>query len=76
MVFYHYFCEANGQVVEVRHSMKTRLTTWGEVCRLAERPPGDTPEDASVVRLMSGAMPFVPRLKGLDKDAPSAKLEV
>lgn len=76
MVFYHYFCEANGQVVEVRHSIATRLITWGEVCRLAERALGDTPAEAPVVRLMSGAMPFVPRLKGLDKDAPSAKLEV
>ena len=35
MPTYDYRCEANGRVVEVRHRMSERLTTWGELCKLA-----------------------------------------
>jgi predicted nucleic acid-binding Zn ribbon protein len=29
---YDYFCDANGEVVEVTHPMSQKLQTWGEVC--------------------------------------------
>ena len=70
MFFYQYFCESNDRTVEVAHPRSTRLRTWGEVCRYVGLDPGRTPEDAPVARLISG-MPFVQKLKGLDKDAPS-----
>ena len=35
MPSYDYRCEANGRVVEVRHTMSEKLTTWGEVCAQA-----------------------------------------
>ncbi len=69
-MFYQYFCEANGQIVEVRHSAQVRLKTWGEVCERAGMEPGRTSLDKPVIRLIGG-MPFLERLKGLDKDAPS-----
>ncbi len=54
MPTYDYRCDANGQVVEVRHSMSERLTTWGELCTLAGLEPGATPPDAPVERLITG----------------------
>ncbi|MDP2652893.1 MAG: hypothetical protein Q8Q08_02555 [Candidatus Omnitrophota bacterium] len=71
MPFYDYFCEANGETVEVMHAMSVRLKTWGDLCRHAGRDPGKTPVRAPVVRLISGVTPQVFRLKGLDKDAPA-----
>ena len=54
MPSYDYRCAANGRVVEVRHRMSEKLTTWGEVCAKAGIEPGDTPHDAPVDRLISG----------------------
>jgi hypothetical protein len=54
MPTYDYRCDANGQVVEVRHSMSERLTTWGELCALAGLEPGATPPDSPVERLITG----------------------
>ena len=56
MPSYDYFCEANKQTIEVRHGIKERLKTWKEVCDRAGIPPGKTPADASVVRLVGQAM--------------------
>ena len=41
MPIYAYFCADNGETVEVAHSMKIDLSTWGQVCELAARPLGD-----------------------------------
>ncbi len=54
MPTYDYRCEANGQIVEVRHAMSERLDTWGAVCQMAGISPGDTPAETPVERLMSG----------------------
>lgn len=75
MPFYTYHCPANGRTVEVLHSIGHRLKTWGEVCRAADMALGSTPADAGVDKLLSKANPAVFRLKGLDKDAPSTRLE-
>jgi len=52
-----------------------RLKTWEEVCALAEKQPGKTPLKSPVIRLIAGA-PVVWRVKGLDKDQPSKKLDL
>ena len=75
MAFYEYFCEANGRTVEVAHPMSVRLKTWGQVCQGAGIEPGQTSGQAPVVRLIGG-MPFIEKLRGLDKDAPSTRLEL
>lgn len=54
MPTYDYLCEANGQVVEVKHPMSDTLSTWGEVCERAGLEAGDTPADAPVQRLATG----------------------
>ncbi len=54
MPSYDYRCPANGQVVEVKHSMQQKLTTWGEVCGLSGQALGDTPAGTPVERLISG----------------------
>ena len=76
MPFYDYYCEANEKTVEVFHGMKVRLRTWQDVCAAAGIPLGSTPAQAPVIRLAVGATPTTFRLKGLDKDAPSHKLEL
>lgn len=54
MPSYDYRCEANGRVVEVRHGINDKLTSWGEVCAKADIDTGDTPADAPVQRLITG----------------------
>ncbi|MGH8290817.1 MAG: hypothetical protein ACREV7_17690 [Steroidobacteraceae bacterium] len=40
MPTYEYRCEANGRVLEVRHNMAERLSSWGELCERAGVAPG------------------------------------
>lgn len=54
MPTYDYFCAANGRKVEVRHSMRDELQSWGQLCELARLDPGETPLDSPVQRLISG----------------------
>ena len=54
MPTYDYFCEANGRVVEVSHKMSEQLATWGELCRSAGIPPGQTPAVSPVRKLITG----------------------
>ncbi len=42
MPSYDYFCDANGETVEVQHDVNTKLKTWGEVCFASQIPIGDT----------------------------------
>lgn len=56
MLTYEYFCSANDQTIEVAHSMRDSITTWGELCQRAGIEPGATPADAPVERLISGGM--------------------
>lgn len=58
MPYYEYRCAANDRTLEVRHGMDERLTTWGELAHRAGAPPGDTPADAPVERLMSAPVPM------------------
>lgn len=48
MPYYDYYCEENGETVEVHHSMKEKLHTWGEVCFRAQHPLGETDATAEV----------------------------
>jgi len=50
---YDYHCDANGETVEVVHSIHERLTTWAEVCEKAGLPPGDTDPLAPVRKVIS-----------------------
>jgi predicted nucleic acid-binding Zn ribbon protein len=54
MPSYDYHCEANDRVVEVRHSINDKLTTWGEVCEKANIETGDTPANTPVQRMITG----------------------
>lgn len=54
MPTYDYRCEANGQVVEVIHSLSETITNWGELCIRAGIEPGATPADAAVARHITG----------------------
>ncbi|KPK36647.1 MAG: regulator [Gammaproteobacteria bacterium SG8_47] len=54
MPTYDYRCEANGQVVEIKHRMSEQVNTWGELCQRAGVATGDTPADSPVTRLITG----------------------
>ena len=54
MPSYDYLCQANQKIVEVRHRMNEQVSTWGELCHLADIEPGDTPLDAPVEKLITG----------------------
>lgn len=54
MPSYDYHCPANGRVLEIEHKMAESVTSWGELCRRAGVPRGDTPATAQVVRLITG----------------------
>jgi predicted nucleic acid-binding Zn ribbon protein len=55
MPTYDYLCESNGARLEVKHKMAQTISTWGELCQLAGVEPGDTPLDAPVKKLITGA---------------------
>lgn len=54
MPTYDYRCDANGQIVEVKHGMNELLTTWSELCARAAIDAGDTPADSPVKKLATG----------------------
>ena len=53
MPTYEYYCEENGQSVEVIHSMNEEMITWGELCSRAEIDCGETPSNTNVARKLS-----------------------
>lgn len=60
MPVYHYLCPVNETLVEVEHSIKTDLKTWGELCEAAKLDPGDTPADSPIERLLFPALVNTP----------------
>jgi hypothetical protein len=55
MPTYDYLCESNGVQLEVHHKMDRSVTTWGDLCQLANISPGDTPLDTPVKKLITAA---------------------
>jgi YD repeat-containing protein len=51
---YDYRCDRNGRTVEVTHPMSDSVSTWGELCALANLENGDTPADSPVHKIISG----------------------
>jgi len=73
---YDYFCEANGETVEVIHSIGDRLETWGEVCGRLGREAGETPSDAVVRRvILTAPMANMPAGNSQLKNLGFTKLE-
>jgi hypothetical protein len=61
MPTYTYHCPASGKIVDVQHGMNQRLTTWEQVCQIAEIDPGTTPADTPVERLITGGYMLLKR---------------
>lgn len=74
MPCYDYFCEANGQTVEVRHGMSVVLETWGEVCYAAQVPMGDTDFMAPVRKVLSAPAISLPTGNSKLKEVGFTKL--
>jgi len=55
MPTYEYRCEANGKIVEVRHKMSEKISTWGELCSRAGISVGQTNPSAPVQKLISAS---------------------
>ncbi|OMH38134.1 zinc ribbon domain-containing protein [Motiliproteus sp. MSK22-1] len=54
MPTYDYRCTATGECYEVHHSIKEKLSTWGELCQITGRDAGDIALDSPVERLATG----------------------
>jgi len=54
MPTYDYKCEDNGKIIEVKHRMSENISTWGQLCEVADINPENTPLHASVKRLPTG----------------------
>jgi hypothetical protein len=52
---YDYYCDANGQTVEVVHSISELVSSWGELCRLANMDTGETDEESPVRKIITTA---------------------
>lgn len=72
MPTYDYRCNANGQVIEVQHSMQIKLATWGELAAMANLDLGDTPAETPVERLVTGGS--VVSAKALKNALPPCQL--
>lgn len=71
---YDYFCDTNGQTVEVSHTMTTMLRTWGELCDTADIEAGTTPMEAPLRRVF--AAPLIGGAITSDRTTPSAAPQV
>lgn len=60
MPVYNYHCEKNGESIEVEHSIKDKLKTWGELCAMANRPLGKTPANTPIERLLYASFVSTP----------------
>lgn len=56
MLTYEYRCERNQKTVQVRHSIREKIKTWGELRQRAELPSDGTPDETEVERLISGGL--------------------
>ena len=56
MPTYRYHCPSNDQTLEIRHGMRERVETWGELCQRLLRPLGTTSPEAPVKRLLDGGI--------------------
>jgi predicted nucleic acid-binding Zn ribbon protein len=74
MPVYAYFCAANGETLEVVHSMKEDLGTWGDVCDRAGREAGATPRTAAVERIIYPVGVSVPMSNSKLKELGFTKL--
>jgi len=52
---YDYYCDANGQTIEVVHGISETLSNWGDLCRLAGRDAGETDEQSPVRKIITTA---------------------
>ncbi len=55
MPTYDYRCEANEQVYEVKHAIAQTVSTWGELCEVADIDPQGIPAETAVKKLISTA---------------------
>ena len=56
MPTYDYHCAENSLTVTVQHGMKEKISNWGELCQRSQTPPGKTPLDTPVERVISGGI--------------------
>ena len=53
MPSYDYYCELNGETVEATHSIKDRISNWGELCYVTQHPLGEIDPLAPVRKVIS-----------------------
>ena len=74
MPSYEYECPANGQVLQVRHSIHTVIRNWGELCFATQTPLGETDFEAPVRKRLSAPGIAIPTGNSSLKNAGFTKL--
>ena len=74
MPIYEYYCPDNGRVVEVLHSFSEKVTTWSQLCALAEVPEGNTPGLTKVKKMVSSPSLAFPKTNADLKNLGFTKL--
>ncbi|MGB3532458.1 MAG: zinc ribbon domain-containing protein [Microcoleaceae cyanobacterium] len=74
MPIYDYFCPENNQTLEVMHPISRKVKTWGQLCQLANQDLGETPETATVRRLLSAPNLAIPTSDREYRDAGFTRL--
>lgn len=60
MPIYEYYCEENNTAVEVIHSIKEKIKTWGQLCELTGIDQGDVAPETPITRLLYAAQVSTP----------------
>ena len=55
MARYDYYCDANGQTIEVVHSISELVTSWADLCQLTGTDIGETDESSPVRKIITTA---------------------
>lgn len=71
MPTYDYYCDANGQTIEVKHSITVVLDSWGALCKHAAIDVGDTDPTAPVKRKIFGGILALPKRSGGEPATPT-----
>ncbi len=74
MPTYDYHCPENDRVVEVLVGFDETVETWGQLCKLAEIPGGDTSEETPVYRLLGAPGLAFPKSSTEQKNLGFTKL--
>jgi len=74
MPTYDYYCSTNDIYIEVIHGINQRVTTWAELCELAQIDRQDTPDESPVKKVITAPNLNFPKTNSQLKNLGFTKL--